>query len=165
MNSRDQKMQEYAVAKAMEADSTKDAVAAVFSSVAESGGITHDKAAEHPDMFDEWKKDTSYAVGNIRRDPTYLDGSYIFSCRQPHTSQEIYPPHIVPAIWERIPKPGEGSHDNPFIYDPAVGAALVKGKFYLEDETLYECIRDSGVPIYGSLAGLINNYVVVSNNV
>ena len=36
------------------------------------------------------------------------------------------------------------------------------GKFYIQDEVVYECIRDSqGVKIVQDLAGLVDNYVKV----
>ena len=157
------KMDELARSKAVEFDSAKDAVATVFVNAAEKGEISTEKMYRHADFFDAWEGGKNYSVGEIVTDPQYRDGSYLFKIRQAHTSQDIFPPHSVPSLYERIPKSDEGSHDNPIEFDASVGIALTKGLFYLEGSILYECIRDSGVPIYNRLADLVNNYVMVSN--
>ena len=111
------------------------------------------------ELHDLWKPDTEYHAGT-----DYVEyEKYLFKCRQTHVSQEIYPPYLVPALWERIPKPGEGTHDNPIPYFAQVGMALENGLFYTEDGVLYECFRDTGIPVYNRLEDLIDLYVRVSN--
>lgn len=133
-----------------------------FVILSEQGSVPTEKMYQHEDIFGVWAADVEYKANKIVTDPEYMDGTYLFKCRQGHSAQ-IYPPHVVPALWERIPKPGEGSHDNPIPYDASVGMTLENGKFYTENDVLYECFRDSGVPVYNTLESLVGLYVQVSN--
>lgn len=120
--------------------------------------LTDGQAAEATAMYRPWKPDEDYAAGDMRR-----HGEYLYRVRQSHTSQAIYPPPLVPSLWERVQEQGQGTHDNPIPYDAAVGMALETGLYYTEGDVLYECIRDTGVPVYNRLADLVGIYVNVSN--
>ena len=120
-----------------------------------SASLSDSDALEAVELFEEWKPDTWYIIGDRRRyDET------LYKCRQDHTSQEHYPPDIVPALWEVVAPEGKGdSPDNPIEYDQSM--AIEEGKFYIENDVVYLCIRDSGVPLYTALANVIGNYVEV----
>ena len=47
-------------------------------------------------LFEEWKSNTQYAVGDRRQ----YDG-LLYSCVQAHTSQDGWEPPNVPALWKR----------------------------------------------------------------
>ena len=120
-----------------------------------SASLTDTDALQSMELFDQWKPDTDYAEGDRRR----WDGR-LYKCRQAHTSQAIYPPSITPALWEVVAPECKGdSPDNPIEYDQSM--AIEKGKFYRENDVIYICIRDSGVPLYTALANVIGNYVEV----
>lgn len=120
-----------------------------------SASLSDTDALQAVELFDEWKPDTDYERGDRRR----YDG-VLYKARQAHTSQEIYPPNIVPALWEVVAPEGKGdSPDNPIEYDQSM--VLEQGKFYIENDVIYLCIRDSGVPLYTALANVIGNYVEV----
>lgn len=120
-----------------------------------SESLSDTDALEAVELFDEWKPDTDYSIGDRRR----YEG-VLYKCRQAHTSQEIYPPNIVPALWEVVAPEGKGdSPDNPIEYDQSM--VLEQGKFYIENDVVYICIRDSGVPLYTALANVVGNYVEV----
>ena len=112
-------------------------------------------ALQAVEFFEEWQADTDYERGDRRR----YDGT-LYKARQSHTSQSIYPPNLVPALWEVVAPEGKGdSPDNPIEYDQSM--AIEKDKFYQENDVIYICIRDSGVPLYTALANVIGNYVEV----
>lgn len=120
-----------------------------------SASLSDTDALQAVELFDEWKPDTDYERGDRRR----YDG-VLYKARQAHTSQEIYPPNIVPALWEVVAPEGKGdSPDNPIEYDQNM--AIEKDKFYIENDVVYICIRDSGVPLYTALANVVGNYVEV----
>ena len=107
------------------------------------------------ELFDKWKPDTDYKEGNRRR----WDGK-LYKCRQNHKSQAIYPPNIVPALWEEIPEPGQGdTPDNPIPYNNNM--ELHEGKYYSQSDVVYICFRSTGVPVYNNLADLVGIYVNV----
>lgn len=53
----------------------------------------------------------------------------------------------------------EGTIENPIMYNG--GLSLEKGKYYIQDSVIYECIRDSQIQVYNNLEDLIDNYVKV----
>ena len=113
-------------------------------------------ALQAVEFFAVWSGDSvDYAVG----DRVSYNGT-LYKSRQAHTSQSIYPPNLVPALWEVVAPEGKGdSPDNPIEYDQSM--AIEEGKFYIENDVIYLCIRDSGVPLYTALANVIGNYVEV----
>lgn len=120
-----------------------------------SASLDDSDALEGIELFDAWATDTDYERGDRRR----YEG-VLYKARQAHTSQSIYPPNLVPALWEVVAPEGKGdSPDNPIEYDQSM--AIEEGKFYIENDVVYVCIRDSGVPLYTALANVIGNYVEV----
>lgn len=120
-----------------------------------SASLTDTDALDGIELFDEWATDTDYERGDRRR----YEG-VLYKCRQAHTSQEIYPPNIVPALWEVVAPEGKGdSPDNPIEYDQSM--AIEEGKFYIENDVIYICTRNSVNPLYTALANVIGNYVEV----
>lgn len=123
-----------------------------------SASLSDTDALQAVELFDEWKPDTDYERGDRRR----YDG-VLYKARQSHTSQSIYPPNIVPALWEVVAPEGKGdSPDNPIEYDQSM--AIEKDKYYIENNIIYICIRDSINPLYTALANMIGNYVNVYQN-
>lgn len=90
-----------------------------FVTMAEAGGIDAVTASEHADLFAEWTWPVDYKGGQIRRDPA--DGNlYQVIQGKDHTSQEDWPPHSTPSLWNKIADPAEewpewsqpvGAHD------------------------------------------------------
>ena len=120
-----------------------------------SESLSDTDALEAVELFDEWLPDTDYERGNRRR----YEGT-LYKARQAHTSQSIYPPNLVPALWEVVAPEGKGdSPQNPIEYDQSM--AIEEGKYYIENDVLYICIRNSGVPLYTALANVVGNYVEV----
>ncbi len=67
-----------------------------------SESLTDEVASTVPDLFDEWKTDTEYAVDDRRK---YNDTLY--KCLTPHTSQSTWTPDVSPSLWVRTDNPGE----------------------------------------------------------
>lgn len=120
-----------------------------------SASLSDTDALQAVEFFDEWATDTAYKMGDRKRYESKL-----YKCRQAHTSQAQYTPDIVPALWEVVAPEGKGdTPDNPIVYDQSM--AIEKDKYYIENDVIYLCIRDSGVPLYSALANFIGNYVEV----
>ena len=120
-----------------------------------SASLSDTDALQAIELYDEWKPDTDYIIGDRRR----YEGT-LYKSRQVHTSQSIYPPNITPALWEVVAPEGKGdSPDNPIVYDQSM--AIEKDKYYIENDVLYICTRSSGVPLYTALANVVGNYVEI----
>ena len=55
--------------------------------------------------------------------------------------------------------PEEGTRENPIAY--STGMEIFNGKYYIQNEVVYLCNRDSGAPLYHDLANLVGLYVTV----
>ena len=120
-----------------------------------SEDITDKDALDVKGLFYTWAANTDYIIGDRR-----IHESVLYKARQNHTSQEHYTPDITPALWEVVAPEGKGdSPDNPIEYNQNM--AIIEGKFYIENDVVYLCIRDSGVPLYTALANVVGNYVEV----
>ena len=100
-------------------------------------------------LYDPWKADTKYEVGDRR---LYKDTLY--KCKQVHTSQAQHTPDLIPALWDIINGDSEkGTIDNPIIVPEVVSSMEYEyGKYYLEDTKIYLCKR-AGVPDPESMYG------------
>lgn len=102
--------------------------------------------------YDEWQTDKLYKVG----DKVQVDGK-LWKCRQEHTSQADWKPRIDTAsMWEVIDEQHEGTVDDPIPYD--MNMEVFKDKYYIENDVVYKCIRDSEQPLYASCSSLLGNY-------
>lgn len=115
------------------------------------------------EFYPYWKPDTHYEKSNGNdfrvRDP--FDNLLYRLIPNQHDSQEDWPPHLVPAIWTKVEKPGQGdTPDDPIPYSGNMELHL--GKYYSEDGIVYRCIRDTGIAVHNRLADLIGIYVEVA---
>ena len=51
----------------------------------------------------------------------------------------------------------EGTKENPIVY--STGMEIFNGKYYIQNEVVYLCTRDSGTPLYHDLSSLVGLYV------
>lgn len=73
--------------------------------------------------------------------------------------QEQYPPSIETAsLYTEINEKYEGTIENPIPYNGNM--ALEEGKYYVQDNIIYKCIRSTEIAIFADLKNLINIYVV-----
>ena len=86
----------------------------------------------------------------------YYEGE-LWKTRQKTVIQSHYPPSIDTAsIWERIDEEHAGTLEDPIPYDQTM--AVYEGKYYLHNNVIYLCIRDSENPLYADPEALIDNY-------
>ena len=84
---------------------------------------------------------------------------FVYECRQEHDAQAQYTPDIIPALWLRLDVEHAGTMEDPIHY--ATGMEIFNGKYYIENDILYLCNRDSGTALYNNLADLVGHYVSV----
>lgn len=78
--------------------------------------------------------------------------------RQTHTPLEIYPPSLNTAsLYEAIDKEHDGTLEDPIPYNPPMEIFI--DKYYIENNEIYKCIRNSDTALSHSLRDLIGIYV------
>ena len=127
-----------------------------------SASLSDTDALDAVKLFPAWQADHTYKRKEdeeIRvRDPE--DRLLYKLIPLEHQSQPDWPPRLVPAIWQKVEKPGQGdTPDNPIPW--SWGLQIYKGKYYSQNGVTYVGIRDSGVGIWADLSTQVGNYVEV----
>jgi hypothetical protein len=105
-------------------------------------------------FYPEWENGNSYSVGfKIQRN------GKLWRVVQAHTSQTGWEPENAASLWEQIVRSYSGAEDDPIPYDGNM--RLEKGKYYIQNDVIYLCVRGSGNPVYHALVDLVELYVEV----
>ena len=86
-------------------------------------------------------------------------GGALYKTAQVVTVQEIYKPGETgtESLYTRIDMDHLGNKYDPVPYSGNL--ALTAGLYYMQDWVIYKCTRDTGNPVYHSLAELVGLYV------
>ena len=116
-----------------------------------------DAVAVHmKDFYPEWESGQSYTAGYKI---TY--NGDLYKVLQAHTSQESWLPGTgTESLYARIDEQHDGTKYDPIPYNGNM--ALENGKYYTQSNVLYKCTRDTGNPVYNTLAELVGLYVEVT---
>lgn len=103
--------------------------------------------------YPAWAAGTAYAVG----DRLVYNGD-LYRVLTAHTAQETWLPGTgTESIYVRIDEQHDGSKYDPIPYSGNM--ALESGKYYSQSGKTYLCNRDTGNPVYNTLAELVGIYV------
>lgn len=106
------------------------------------------------EFYPEWSPNTAYSAGfKVQRN------GKLWRVVQAHTSQNGWEPENATSLWENINENHAGTQEDPIPYEGNM--ALVNGLYYVQDYTIYRCIRDTGNPVYNALSELVGLYVEV----
>jgi hypothetical protein len=84
----------------------------------------------------------------------------LWRVRQEHTALEIYEPSLaLSSLYEVIEKEHSGEFDDPIPYMPPM--EIFNGKYYIQDNVIYSCIRDSQIALTHNLSDLVGIYVTI----
>ena len=129
-----------------------------YRAIIEAGaqGLTDAEALAVKTLYPAWTAGQSYAAGYKI---TY--NGKLYKVLQAHTSQETWVPGAAgtESLYARIDEEHDGTKYDPIPYDGNM--ALENGKYYTQGGVLYKCTRDTGNPVYNTLAELVGIYVEV----
>lgn len=98
-------------------------------------------------FYPEWVAGVAYEVGfKVQR-----NGS-LWRVLQAHTSQAGWEPENVASLWVMINETHEGSIGDPIPYGGNM--ELHSDKYYIQDNVIYLCYRDTINPVYQPLKDL-----------
>ena len=116
--------------------------------------LDDETALEAVTLHPEWASGVDYAVGfKVQR------GGKLWRVIQAHTSQTGWEPENAASLWEQINETHAGTIDDPIPYDGNM--ALTSGLYYIQNNTIYLCNRDTVNPVYNPLADLVGLYVEI----
>lgn len=108
-------------------------------------------------FYPDWEIDKVYAAGY-----KLVSGGKLWKVLQAHTSQSTWVPGAAgtESLYARIDEEHDGTQYDPIPYEGNM--ALENGKYYTQGGVLYKCTRDTGNPVYNTLAELVGIYVEVA---
>ena len=106
-------------------------------------------------VFPTWE---SYIGKSLKTGERVVYKDELWKVRQDITSVlENQAPSIdTAALYERIDEEHAGTLEDPIPY--ANTMTVEEGKYYVEEDIVYKCIRGSEQPLYASCASLVGNY-------
>ena len=114
--------------------------------------VDNNTALRMVEFYPEWATDTAYTAGyKVQR------GGKRWRCKQAHTAIATWEPENAASLWEVINETHSGTKYDPIPYSGNM--ALESGKYYIQDDVIYLCTRDTGNPVYHALAELVGLYV------
>lgn len=147
------------VGKITTAESERDAIQAEHEAMRENVNIIlpllDDNAALRVmSLYPAWEPGTAYAVGD-----RFVYADTLYRVITAHTSQTNWKPDTAATLYTVINETHAGTADDPIPYDGNM--ALENGKYYVQNNVLYLCNRDTGTPVYNPLSELVGVYVEV----
>lgn len=107
------------------------------------------------ELYPEWAIGVSYKMGERFRYKNKLYRVLI-----DHISQSDWIPNQTFSLYTEIEQSSQGdTPDNPIPYNNNM--ELYNGKFYSQNNVIYHCFRDTGVPVYNNLSDLVGLYVEI----
>lgn len=108
-------------------------------------------------FYPDWENGKAYAAGD-----KLVSGGKLYKVLQAHTSQSTWVPGAAgtESLYARIDEEHDGTQYDPIPYK--ANMALENGKYYTQGGVLYKCTRDTGNPVYNTLAELVGIYVEVA---
>lgn len=116
--------------------------------------VDDNTALRMTEFYPDWASDTDYTVGY-----KVQYGGKLWRCLQAHTVQTGWEPENAPSLWTEICESHAGTLTDPIPYSGNM--ALESGKYYIQDDVIYLCTRDTVNPVYNALAELVGLYVEV----
>lgn len=84
----------------------------------------------------------------------------VYRVRQTHVVQEQYYPSLDTAsLYEVIVLTATGEKDDPISYNPPM--EIFNDKYYIQNDVIYHCVRDSQIALSHNLKDLIGIYVEI----
>lgn len=113
-------------------------------------------------VYDTWEYLVEIGYTAEKAGFRFRYGDQLYKTRQDgqRFAAEWVPGTNTAALYEAIDIEHAGTVDDPIPY--AQGMEIERGKYYSEYGVTYLCTRDSGTPLYHSLASLVGLYVEVA---
>lgn len=119
--------------------------------------LTDNQSLEIKSLYPEW---SDFIGKSVEIGIKIQYNGKLFRVIQTHTVQETYPPSIDTAsLYTEVAEEHEGTLNDPIPYPEDGNMTLEEGKYYIEDNIVYKCIRGSDNPLYTKLNLVVGNYV------
>jgi hypothetical protein len=126
-----------------------------------AGYLTDDQALTVKGAYWEWE-DLVKAGATVKKGFRFRYGDSLWRTEQP---KYTFVPHQIPgtqgmeSLFSMIDETHAGTLEDPIPYSRNM--EIFNGKYYIQNDVVYLCTRDSGQPLYHDLSALVGSYVEV----
>ena len=126
-----------------------------------AGYLTDAEALTVKGVYWQWE-DLVKAGTTVDRGYRFRYGGKLWRTEQP---KYTFVAHQIPgaqgmeSLFSVIDESHAGTYEDPIPYSRNM--EVFKGKYYIQNDVVYLCIRDSGQPLYHDLSALVGSYVEV----
>lgn len=124
--------------------------------------ISDEEALDRSIIIYEWNH---YIGKSLTKGQVVVYNDNVYRVRQDISEVlDIYPPDITTAsLYEVIVLTATGEENDPILYTPPM--EIFKDKYYVQNNVIYKCTRDSGSALSHDLSTLVGLYVeIIENN-
>ena len=110
-------------------------------------------------LYKQWEKQ----IGRQLEVGEYIQhNKQLYRVLQQHTAQESWVPGVgTESLYVIIDKEHSGAENDPIPWK--ANMECFNGKYYIEDEVLYLCVRDSGIALQCKIVDVLGNYFKLAN--
>lgn len=123
--------------------------------------ITDKQAAEVKVLYPEWKDlvANNYTAQEAGYRFVYEDKLYKTLQTSLTFMEQWIPGQGTESMYARIDETHAGTLEDPIPYEGNM--ALEESKYYIQEEVIYRCTRNTDIPVYQKLSELVGIYVEV----
>lgn len=124
--------------------------------------ISDEEALDRSIIIYDWDH---YIGKSLTKGQVVVHNDNVYRVRQDISEVlDMYPPDITTAsLYEVIVLTATGEKNDPILYTPPM--EIFKDKYYIQNNVIYKCTRDSGTALSHDLSTLVGLYVeIVENN-
>lgn len=138
---------------------TEKAQVAVLVAQIQAQELTDEQAITVKAIYPQWSEIIGQTVALGYK---FLYGDVLYKTIQDSLliQEQYIPGEGTESLYTVIDETHAGTQEDPIPYGGNM--ALESGKYYIQDETVYKCTRDTEIPVYNALADLIGIYVEVA---
>lgn len=116
--------------------------------------LSNSEALEVKEFYPMWSPNSM----EVKKGERYQCDDLLWEVVTAHTTQANWKPSLQTAsLWKVVDEEHGGTQDDPIPYTPPM--QIYVGKYYTQNDVLYKCIRDSGIPLSHDLSALVGTYV------
>lgn len=123
--------------------------------------LTDDEALTVKNAYWQWE-DLVKEAKTVDRGYRFRYGNFLWRTEQP---KYTFAAHQIPGVqgmeslFSMIDETHAGTLEDPIPYSRNM--EIFKDKYYIQNDVVYLCTRDSGQPLYHDLSALVGSYVEV----
>lgn len=112
-------------------------------------------AVQAVELYENWSGNSV----EYKKDYKLRYDGKVYKVITPHTSQTDWKPNISTSLFTIIDEVHSGTLEDPIPY--SVNMEIFNGKYYIENNIIYLCTRDSGIALHNNLKDLVSIYVEI----